>query len=105
MVPTQTLSADAKQAEQKKENPKAFVWPKRRRPTDFRGEALTFLSIGLKVLEERGIPQETLKTALWLPIVYRNYSFHTGLRGKQKVMVWNHVRRIIQEAKSVENAK
>jgi hypothetical protein len=76
--------------------------PKRRRPTDFRGEAITFLGAALQFLEQNDRANTTLQAALWIPVVFSQYARQSGLRGREKASVYFQVRELIREAKLVE---
>lgn len=100
MDSTETPAERAKDsAAEKKEAPVLRKRPDRRRPTDFRAEAVRFVNAAVDHLQPDG-GEVTPQQMLQLKTLFRNYSHNSGLRGKEKESVWKAVEIIIREAKS-----
>lgn len=87
-------------------NPKGTLRPKpvlsrpnRRKPLKIYDEAINFLVLGLKFMEQEKIPLN-ISTVDNLKVYFRRYCVNNNIRGKHKDSMWRIVHAQIVDAKT-----
>jgi hypothetical protein len=83
----------------KKEPPRFFKRPDRRKKVNPQREAADFITAAVDHYVNK-LGAEIEPSDSNFRTMFRNYAANTGLRGKQKDSVWRAVQQIIREAKS-----